>query len=116
MPKMQEVFNRIQASKKEQKKINSICKDALNNSPEYQKALEDYKNSRDVKKQIQEAIKSDFNSELDKLDRIKLDIETDNILLSDMVMNCIAKGELIEISDDNQNKYEPLISVKFKKI
>ena len=116
MPKMQEVFNRIQASKKEQRKIKTVYKDALDNSVEYQKAVEEYSGARDAKKQIKERIESDFKSELNKIDKIKADIETDNILLSDMAINCITKGEPIEISDDYQNRYEPLLSVKFKKI
>ena len=116
MQKLQEVFNRIQVSKKEQKKIKAVYKDTLDNSAEYQKAIEDCNNARDAKKQIKDIIESDFKSDLDKLDKIKMNIETDNILLSDMTVNCIMKGEPIEISDDYQNKYEPLISVKFKKI
>ncbi|MEA2065316.1 MAG: hypothetical protein U9O66_03440 [Patescibacteria group bacterium] len=116
MQKMQEVFSRIQTSKKKQKKIKAVFKEAFDSSSEYQKADEDCKNARDAKRQIKDKIESDFKSEFDKLDKIKMDIETDNILLSDMAVNCIAKGEPIEISDDYQNKYEPLISVKFKKI
>lgn len=116
MQKLQEVFNRIQESKKKQKKIKAACKDALDNSTEYQKAIEDYNDSRDAKKQIKNKIESEFKSEFDKLDKIKNDIDSDNILLSDMAVNCMIKGEPMEISDDYQNKYEPLISVKFKKI
>ncbi len=116
MPKIQEVFNRIQASKKEQRKIKIGFKDALDSSVEYQKADEDCKNARNSKKQIKDKIESDFKSEFDKLDKIKVNIETDNILLSDMAINSITKGEPIEISDDYQNRYEPIVSVKFKKL
>jgi len=40
----------------------------------------------------------------------------DNQLLSDIAMSQVAKGEKIEISDEYETKYEPIFSVRFKKI
>ena len=111
----QEIFNRIQKTKKEQKEIKSMFKDALDNSKSYQEAVEDLRNARDKKKKIEDEIKMDFSSELDKLDTIKVDLENDNMLLSDATLVKLTKGEPIEIIDEYEQKYEPVFSVKFKK-
>jgi len=115
MAKLQEVFLRIQKSKKEKKEIKSIYRDALSNSAEHQKITEDIKVLKEKKKGIEGSIQDDMNSEFIKLDQIKIDIESDNMLLSDIAINHIVNGEIIELSDDKENKYEPIFSVKFKK-
>lgn len=112
---IQEIFNRIQEAKKQQREIKSAYRDALANSEEYKKASEEIKILKEKKKKIEETIKADFNSEFAKLDGLKLDIETDNILLSDLALNTYAKGEKIEIKDQYENQYEPVFSVRFRK-
>lgn len=113
---MQEIFNRIQETKKQQKQIKSMYRDALVNSAQYKEAESKYKALRIEKKKIEEAIKSDFRGELEKLDAMKTDLESDKILLSDLALNELAKGKMIEIVDESANKYEPVFSVKFRKI
>jgi predicted nuclease with TOPRIM domain len=116
MSKIQDVFNRINEVKNKQKKIKSMYRDALINSAEYEKINNDLKELRDKKKQIENKIKLDFQSELEKLDKYKLELESERLLLSDAALNQIMKGELIEVVDEYNNKYEPIFSVKFKKI
>lgn len=115
MSKVQEVFNRIQESRKEQKKIKDMYRDALQNSGEHQRITEELKTLREKKKEIENSIKLDFTSELDKLDTLKLDIENDILLLSDAALTQLMKGETVEVKDQYENKYEPVFSVKFKK-
>ena len=50
MANMQEVFNRIQETKKEQKELKAMYRDALNNSGAYQRSLEELKKLREEKK------------------------------------------------------------------
>ncbi len=38
------------------------------------------------------------------------------MLLSDIALNYVLNGEEIAITDQKENKYEPLFSVKFKRI
>lgn len=115
MSKLQEVFDRIQKTKKEQKELKSMYRDAVVNSKSYQAAVEEMKVLRDKKKKIEDAIREDFNSELAKLDILKSDIENDNMLLSDAALTKIMKGETVEVLDEKDNRYEPVFSVKFKK-
>ena len=116
MANLQEVFDRIQKSKQEQKEIKSMYRDALANSKVYQTTVEDLKTLKEKKKKIEDQIKEDFRSEFDKLDTLKADIENDNMLLSDAAITKLMKGETVEVTDNKDNKYEPLFSVRFKRI
>jgi len=115
MAKLQEIFNRIQVTKKEQREIKKMYKDALENSQSYQDAIDELKKIRDKKKHLEDAIKEDFSSEFNKLDTLKLDIENDTMLLSDAALTKLVKGELIQIEDPEGKTYEPVFTVKFKK-
>lgn len=115
MSKVQEVFDRIQKSKKEQKEIKAMYKDALVNSKSYQDVLEELKALKEKKKKIEDGIRDDFSSEFNKLDVLKTDIENDSMLLSDAAITKLMKGENVEVTDEKENKYEPIFSVKFKR-
>lgn len=115
MANLEEVFNRIKNSKKEQKEIKLIYKDALATSKEYQDILTEFESVRDKKKKIEQDIKSQFKSELEQLEGLKLDIKTDNELLGDLALTQLMKGETVEITDEYENKYQPAFSVRFIK-
>ena len=78
--------------------------------------MEKLKKLKERKKQIEEIIKNEFSAEFNKLDALKLDIETDNQLLSDIAFNQLVKGQAVEVMDEGDNKYEPIFKVKFKKV
>lgn len=116
MENIQTVFSRIQESKKKQKDIKTMYRDALANSQEYQETVEQIQQLKEKKKQVESAIQADFASEFSKLENIKVDIATDYELLSDIALNKLVKGETVSVQDDRKNAYEPVFSVKFKKI
>ena len=70
---------------------------------------------REKKKQIEGSTKQQFASELTKLDDYAIDLAGDYELLSDAALTKLMKGETVEVTDEYDNKYEPLFSVKFKK-
>ena len=113
--KLQEVFIRINESKKEQKKIRDSYKDVLSQSEEYLRITEEMKTLREKKKEIENAIKLDFSKEFDRLDTLKLDIANDTMLLSDAALTQFVNGDQVEVIDENNQKYEPIFTVKFKK-
>ena len=115
MSKLQEVFMRITESKSEQKKINKMYRDALDNAAEYRQVVETLKQSRERKKQIEETVKEDFSSEFARLDTLKLDLQNDMMLISDIALTQLVKGEKVEVKDKNDDTYEPLFTVRFKK-
>ena len=116
MANLEEVFQPIKNSKKEQRDIRLVYNDALATSKEYQDAIAELNIIKDKKKKIEQDIKSAFKTELEKLDSLKLDIKTDNELLGDLALSQLMKGETVKITDEYENKYEPVFSVRFKKV
>ncbi len=115
MQDIQEIFVRTQKIKKERKDLKAAYRDALVASQEYVELIEKMKTLRERKKQIEQSIKADFASEFTKLDDMKIDLESDMVLLSDITMTKLMKGESVEVKDEYDNTYEPVFSVRFKK-
>ncbi|MFA6547516.1 MAG: hypothetical protein WCT11_01055 [Candidatus Magasanikbacteria bacterium] len=116
MADIQEIFNRILETKKKQKDIKSAYRDALASSEEYKTIEDKLKDLRARKKQIENSIKQDFSGEFQKLDDFKVDLESDNTMLSDAAFSKLVKGETVAVIDEYNNNYEPLFTVKFKKV
>lgn len=116
MPNLQEVFDRMQKSKKRQKEIRDMYNEALAATPEYGELNDKMKIQRERKKQIEQAIKESFSKELTELEDLKVDIESDNELISDMSLTQLVKGETVAVKDQYENEYEPIFSVRFKKV
>ncbi len=115
MQDIQEIFNRMQEVKKQQKDIRSAYKEALEVSPEYKELNDKIKTLRERKKQIENTTKESFSGEFVKLDDFKIDLESDNVLLSDIALTKLMKGETVQVTDEYNNSYEPQFTVKFKK-
>ncbi len=115
MQDIQEIFNRIQDIRKKSKDIRASYKDALAASAEYTEINEKIKTLRERKKQIETSIKQDFSGEFTKLEDYKVDLESDNTMLSDAALTKLMKGETVQVVDEYNNTYEPQFSVKFKK-
>lgn len=115
MQDLQQIFNHIQEIKKKQKDIKSAYRDALSASEEYKNLEDKSKELRARKKQIEESLKADFSAEFQQLDDFKIDLESDMTMLSDAAMTKLMKGETVTVTDEYNNNYEPLFTVKFKK-
>ena len=115
MQDIQEIFNRIQENKKKQKDIRSAYKSALESSGEYKEVCEKIKTLRERKKQIENTTKESFAGELTKLDDLKIDLESDAVVLSDLALSSFVKGNTVQVVDEYNNKYEPVFKVNFKK-
>ncbi len=116
MPKLEEVFNGIKKNQKKQREIMSAYRETLSNSHEYNEISEKLKTLKEKKKKIEDDAKAEFSNEFSQLEDLKLDMETDKELISDMVLNKLIKGESVELIDKNENQYEPIFNVRFKKI
>ncbi len=116
MSKLDEVFFRIQKTKREQKKIRDTYKDALVSYPSYQKTVEELNELKEKKKKIEADVKADFRNDFTKLEDLKIDLDTDLEMLSDLAMTQLMKGETVKITDEeNQIEYEPVFNVRFRK-
>jgi hypothetical protein len=115
MQNIQEVFNRIQETKKEQKHIRTIYKDLLESSSEYRELSEKLQALKERKKQIETEARMELGGDADKIEVLKRDIKNDQEMLSDIALSTLMQGETVKIVDRDNNEYEPLFTVKFKK-
>ena len=115
MPDLKEIHARIRAKKDEKKKVNVIFKDVLAGSKPYQDVLEELRKLNMKKIQLKQELWSDFGTELEQLERLTLDVKTDEILLTDLSLTMLMKGQALDLTDENDVKYEPVFRITFKK-
>lgn len=115
MNHLQDVYNRLNETKKESKKLRDTWRDMLANSKSYQNVVEELKSVRAKKQQIENALRQDFQREIAKLENLSSDMKSDNELLTDLALTSLMKGETVRIKDEYENEYEPVFNVKFKK-
>ena len=110
------IFKRMQENKKESRDLKKMYRDALSVSGEYQTIVEELDALKLKKKQVETGIKDSFKEEFDKLEGLKLHIAGDNQLISDLAVKKLSEGEMVKLVDENKVEYEPVFSVRFKKI
>ncbi len=115
MKNIQEVFDRISQIKKEQKSAKGAYKDALDNSDNYRKITDELKTLKEKKKQTETVIQRELGEQFQKIEDLKLEMESNKEMLSDIALTTVMKGETVEVKDEYGNVYEPVWSVKFKK-
>lgn len=114
MPKLQEVHNRLQTKKKQRREIKSAFQDALRNNARYMAILEQIEGLKAEKKSIENETRA---RDLDaaKLDELKVDIQSDTILLADIALNMYVQQMPVEIVDELNARWVPVFGVRFKK-
>lgn len=115
MSKLQEIHARIRANKDEKKKVRVIFKDVLAQSKPYQDVLEELEELKAKKIRLENEIRSDFTKEMEKLEKIAIDIKSDEMLLTDLSLTMLMKGQSLDLMDENDVKYEPVFKITFKK-
>ena len=116
MQQLQIVFLRVEENKKKLKEIKSNYKDALAESIEYKSIIEQLKTLREKKKQIEKHTQEVMSSEITKMEDLKIDIQSDMEMLSDIAITQLMKGETIKVENEYEQEFEPRIKVNFKKI
>jgi hypothetical protein len=115
MQDIQQIFDRVKEFKAQQKLIRDAYKSELSHHSEYQEIKDDLEKIKIQKKEIEKSIKDSMIKDFEKLEDLKLDIDADNEMISDLAFNKLMKGEKVEILDELGNKYDPVIIVKFAK-
>lgn len=114
MQSLTEVYQRLEAAKKERKELNKMLKDELVNNARHQEIVEEMAALREEKKGIEQDIRA-AASDPARLDELKVEISTDQELLADIALNMYMKEETVEIEDEYGNTYYPQFKVAFKK-
>ena len=110
---LQSVFNRVQTKKKSLGELRKSYKDALETTPGYKKVVEDMQALREQKKTYENSVKEQF---ADEMETLKVDITSDQEMMSDIALTKMVKGESVDVTDKYDSSYEPVFSVKFKKL
>lgn len=115
MKSVQEIFARILEASKQKKDLQRNYRDALVNLVEYKNVNDELKNLQIKKKQIENAIKSQLSGDIEKMEQLDASLKDDYQLLSDVALSRLIQGEAVAVTDESNNNYEPIFSVKFKK-
>lgn len=112
MRSINEIFEKIQEHKREQREINKEIRENLNNSAPYQNLLEEMQKLKAKKYRLEDEARGNLDQ---KIDLLKLNIKEQTQVMSDVALTKIMKGESIHLVDSDKNEYEPVFSVHFKK-
>ncbi len=115
MKNVQEVFNKIREMKKEQKDLRDMYKDALAQADKYEEIVEEIKVLREKKKEIEARVQAQLGRSWEKLEDLKLEVETHREMMNDVAISTLMKGETVMVKDEFDNAYEPIWKVNFKK-
>ncbi len=116
MSTIQDTFFKIQDTKKKQREIRAVYREALGKSHPYQDVSTEIRALREKKKGIEDRIKSEYAREFDMLDDCAETLKVEQDHISNMVLASLSKGEIIKVRDMRNNAYDPIVKVVFRKI
>ncbi len=115
MQDLKEIHKELESKRRELREINKMMRDELSASKQYCDLVDEGKTLRDKKASIVNEIRGRNSEALDKIDLLKLEIKAMTEKLSDVAINRYAAKESIEFMDENNNRWMPVFTVKFKK-
>ncbi len=115
MKDLQQIFEEVQALKKEMKEIRKEYRDILSQDEEYQEVLEKLKVLKDTKKQHELSAQGSMGSRWEDLEKDQGKVKTLQEMISDISLATLMEGKTVEVRDEYDNLYEPSYTVVFKK-
>lgn len=116
MQDIQEVYNRIQEKKKERKRIKQMLKDGLDASTPYREKKDEMEKIKAKKKELENGIFASYQTETRELEALDEELKAEQQVMDDIALTLYMKGESIIFKNENDEEYEPLFKVKYKKI
>ncbi len=113
MKDIREVFDRMQEHRKEQRELGAMIRDSLRNSHEYHDLTDQINRLKAKRNQIALAVTEELEH---KISLLKTNIKDGTQLMSDIALTKLMKGESVTLTDAAENEYEPIFSVRFKKL
>ena len=113
--RLKELHDRIKIEKSKRKDLKKIVKDTLTNSHAYNEALQAVELAKEKLSRVKAALMDDLREELVSIDKCNNEIKSDQMLLSDVAMTELMKGQTVEIDDpDVEHILNPVFKVSFK--
>lgn len=109
------VFKRRGEQKKKLRDLKQAFKDAFAGNARYQETIKAIEQLKIKKDQMENEVRVEWQKEIQEMDKLKLSIEADTTLLSDIAMTKLMKGETVEVQDALEQTYEPKFKVSFTK-
>lgn len=116
MKDLNEIWSRMQVTKREQKQLKRLYRDSLETSHDYRGIMEDMKVLKEKKAAIEAQAKADLAREYERLLVIAKDLGLDKELLTDVAITTLMSGAPVMLKDEAGNEYEPVFSVRFRKV
>ena len=116
MQNIQDLFDTLQVTKKEQKEIRKEYNDALTNANGYTEVVDELKKLREKKKQIESTTRSRMGERYVKLENLKKKAAELDQEITDVAMSTLMEGKTVELKDQYDNTYEPIYKISFKKM
>ncbi|OGL95888.1 hypothetical protein A2348_00565 [Candidatus Uhrbacteria bacterium RIFOXYB12_FULL_58_10] len=113
--RLQELHNDLRGKKDERKKLKQAIKDELKHHSRYAEVIDEAGTLREEKKSIEAQVRESVPQDAARLADLDAEIKADEELMSDLAMGLILKNESVELRDEYENRYLPLLKVIFKK-
>lgn len=114
MKNAQEVYDRIQNTKKEIKELKKTLTDQYEQVPEYLDIQEELKKQRAKRKLITNKVDAENPTIVTKLEDLKIDLASDKEMLNDIVVSTVMRGETVELQNQYQQAVLPIFTVTLK--
>lgn len=109
------IHQRIKEAKAKRQDLRTIVKDELASSASYKSINEQIAELKTKKARIEAAVRERLQKELQEIEILSNGIKNDIQLMSDLAVTQLMKGQTVELKDEGDNEYEPVIKVTFKK-
>lgn len=113
--RLQEIHNEMHGKKHRRKELAQTFKDELAQHARYQELLEELETLKIEKNSIENLVREAAPKDAAELEDLKVEIKADEELLSDLAMTLIMQNEIVELVDEQLNRYVAHMLVKFKK-
>lgn len=115
MENVTQVFQRIEKNKEELKENKKLFLQKCEEYGGYEDLIEQRKKINEEIKKLKSNVAGNNQELFSKIEDLKIDIKSDKEVLNDMVMTKLTKGEVLDITDKEENKYQAHFNFSFKK-
>mgnify|MGYP007123670563 CR=1 FL=1 len=112
--RIEELHKEIKEAQHKKKELSRVIKEGLESTKEYLDIMDEMKQFKAKKKQIEISVRAEYSAEFNELDDVKTDIKDTKQVLSDLMWNELMKNNKVEVMEEDV-RYVPEVKVTLKK-
>ena len=112
--RIEELHKEIKEAQHKKKELSRVIKEGLESTKEYLDIMDEMKQFKAKKKQIEISVRAEYSAEFNELDDVKTDIKDTKQVLSDLMWNELMKNNKVEVMEEDV-RYVPEVMVTLKK-